>query len=470
MPERFHQRNSPRKVIKPTLVKLNKNLAKELGFDRKQLESFKGTNFLAGQFILPKQQIISCAYSGHQFGQFNPNLGDGRAHLLGEFESKDKKLYELALKGSGQTQFSRRGDGLATLGSVMREYIISEAMSYLGIPTTRSLALITTGEKVQREKLFYGAILARIASSHIRVGTFEYFLASNDLEGIKILADFAINRHYPKAINKKNSYIEFLNCVIKAQAKLISSWMGIGFIHGVMNTDNTAISGETIDFGPCAFMDEYSSNQVFSSIDYYGRYAYNNQMLIGKWNVARFAECLLHLLDCNQKKAIAIAEKSLENYDKLYFGYYLQVMSKKLGFKKADKQMGVLGEEFLQLLERESLDFTNSFRNLSLWQDDTKKVPKALQNWFVKWQKLLDKNKQAKKETKKILDSANPVFIARNHLVEKAIRQAEDEGDYTQMNTLLEVLTTPYQDNEQFNHYKLLPTEKERVHKTFCGT
>lgn len=379
--------------------------------------------------------------------------------VLGTIKAKDNIEYDIQLKGSGRTKFSRNGDGYAGLGSVIREYIMSESMRNLGIETTRALAFCTTGNKIFREKTIDGAVLTRVAKSHIRVGTFEYFAHRNDYDNVKKLADYVINRHYPECLKSDNPYLELLRCFSEKQANLISSWMSVGFIHGVMNTDNVSIIGETIDYGPCAFIDEYQHDMVFSSIDYNGRYAYINQPYISHWNLMCFANCLAFLIDSPDNISDIINE-----YPEIYEKLWLEKMCKKIGILNPNINDRQLIIELLEIMHKSKLDFTNSFRNLL----DDNNI--ELKDWKIKWLKRLATENKDISSIKIIMDKNNPLFIPRNHQVQKAINYAENESDYSFMDKLLDVMKNPYNDNDNFLEYTLLPNENQRVKQTFCGT
>jgi uncharacterized protein YdiU (UPF0061 family) len=474
LPGQFYESILPEQFIAPSLIKLNEPLAEKLGLDLDQLKTDKGTRFFAGQFIAPGSSPMALAYSGHQFGRFVTTLGDGRAHLLGEIVTGDGERFDLQLKGSGRTSFSRSGDGRAAIGPVMREYIISEAMQALNVKTTRSLAFVTTGESVFRETSLPGAILTRVASSHIRVGTFEYFAARNDWDSIKILSDYTINRHYPECLSATNPYIALLKSVINSNAQLIASWMAIGFIHGVMNTDNTLVSLETIDYGPCAFMDEYDPQTVFSSIDKHGRYAYANQPTIGKWNMGRFAMAILPLLDQDLAKASIIANELVEAFDECYQSHWLQLMRRKLGLFSIKDGDDKLIQGLLNSMQAAKLDFTNTLRQLSqdLIHHCEGRRPAAMTDvdWIGSWLKRLRLEDRPLEVHINLMKSVNPAFIPRNHLVEAAINSATKDGDFAPMEELLSVLQHPYLDQPQYAAYTRQPKLEERVCKTFCGT
>jgi uncharacterized protein YdiU (UPF0061 family) len=471
LPNNFYEEIAPTPVTHPTLIQLNESLAKELGLNIKQLRSQKGTKFLSGNFIAPKSNPIALAYAGHQFGHFVPQLGDGRAVLLGEIIDKQGRRFDVQLKGSGKTSFSRRGDGRAALGPVIREYIVSEAMYALGIRTTRSLAFVTTGEPVFRDTALPGAIITRIASSHIRVGTFEYFAAKGDLQAVKTLSNYTIERHYRQCLDTENPYIAFLKEAIEAQAKLIAQWMNVGFIHGVMNTDNTSIAGETIDYGPCAFMDEYNPAQVFSSIDNHGRYAYINQPYIAQWNLARFAQTILPLLDKNIENAIEIAEGLIADFYSQYESYWLDGMRKKIGLFTISTNDGDLVTELLNIMHETKADFTKSFRKLSNPQKCNKALESSdFEEWLKKWTARIRSENKNLEDHSALMKSVNPAFIPRNHRLEQAIKSAVEKNDYSIMEELIAVLSKPYEDQAKFSHYATPPKPDERVKETFCGT
>lgn len=470
LPNHFYERVLPMPVENPSLICLNKPLAKSLGINIEEIGSRKGEEFFAGNFIAPNSEPIALAYAGHQFGYFTRQLGDGRAVLLGEILDSHGNRFDIQLKGAGQTSFSRRGDGRAALGPVIREYIVSEAMHALGINTTRSLAFVTTGEPVFRETALPGAIITRVASSHIRVGTFEYFAAKGDLDSVKTLADYTINRHYPECLDENNPYISLLKKLSEAQARLIASWMGVGFIHGVMNTDNTSIAGETIDYGPCAFMDEYDPSTVFSAIDQAGRYAYINQPHIAGWNLARFAQALLPLFDKDMSKAVEIAKEIIAEFYPLYQSYWLKLMRKKIGlFAEKNGDLELINE-FLHIMHQNELDFTNSFRNLVDLRGGDNDPAAVMSAWVKKWYSRLDEDESTKTAQIELMESANPVYIPRNHQVEKAIRTAVDEQDFSVMGKLIKVLAKPYTNRKIYDGYTKPPQPEERVQETFCGT
>ena len=426
--------------------------------------------FFAGNKLPSNFKPIAQAYAGHQFGGFTM-LGDGRAILVGEHRTPTGKLVDIQLKGAGRTRFSRGGDGRAAFGPMLREYVISEAMFALGIPTTQSLAVVSTGEPVYRESVRKGAILVRVAASHIRVGTFQYLAATRDYTSLKALADYAINRHYPEIENTPNKYREFLQAVIDRQAALIAKWQAVGFIHGVMNTDNMAISGETIDYGPCAFMNRYDPETVFSSIDHGGRYAYGNQPAIALWNLARFAETLLPLFDSESNRSIAIATEILSESPPLFERYWLDAMRRKLGLQTPDSADLKLVQSLLELMHHAGADFTNVFRDLSAGT-----IPSGLyysgtdfQDWYARWQERLKLEQEPRSSIYAEMRTVNPAFIPRNHRVEEALVAAEQSDDLSPLHRLLEVLKQPFDESAAFALYREPPSD-EGNYRTFCGT
>jgi serine/tyrosine/threonine adenylyltransferase len=471
LPERFFARQQAARVPQPKLIRLNCALAAKLSLDIDWLQSADGLAMLAGNAIPEGAAPIAQAYAGHQFGGFVPQLGDGRALLLGEVIAADGKRYDLQLKGSGRTPFSRGGDGKSALGPVIREYIVSEAMAALGVPTTRALAAVATGENVMRQEgLVPGGVFTRVAASHIRVGTFQYFRARNDIDGLRVLADHAIARHYPAAAEAANPYAALLRSVAAAQADLIAQWMSLGFIHGVMNTDNTAISGETIDYGPCAFMDAFHPQCVFSSIDAQGRYAWGNQPNIGLWNVSRLAEALLPLLNEDQTEAIKMAEAALGAYPERFERQYKARFRSKLGL--IEEAPVALIEECLDLLSAQGIDFTLFFRNLTRvagGEDPnilTAMFPgrEVFEIWFAKWR---DEAGRAGNVT--VMRAANPIVIPRNHRIEQAIQSAYAR-DFTLFHRLVDGLAAPYLERAEYADLETPPRPEEIVQRTFCGT
>jgi serine/tyrosine/threonine adenylyltransferase len=471
LPNRFHVRLDPTPVAAPKLVRLNAALAETLGIDPSELGGPEGVAVLAGNHVIPGAEPMALAYAGHQFGHFVPQLGDGRANLLGEVVGPDGIRRDIQLKGSGQTPFSRSGDGRAALGPVLREYLISEAMAALGVPTTRTLAAVTTGESVWRETRLPGAVLTRVAASHIRVGTFQYFAARRDEEGVRLLADHAIARHYPEAAGALNPYRAFLDGVIARQADLVAKWLLIGFIHGVMNTDNCSIAGETIDYGPCAFMDAYDPGAVFSSIDHQGRYAYANQPRIALWNLTRLAECLLPLLDGDETAATDALATFAPGFQAAYFAG----LRRKIGLLAEREGDDELTQSLLNLMATDGADFTLTFRRLcdaaegpagnaavrALFKDAG-----AYDAWAARWRVRL----AAEKSAAGAMRAVNPAFIPRNHLVEAALTAAVERSDFQPFEDLLAVLSRPFDDQPGVAHYATPPRDEERVLQTFCGT
>lgn len=471
LPNIFYSKEIPEKILNPKLVEFNKELAEDLGLDLKFLNSDEGIQYLVGNKLLEGSTPIAQAYAGHQFGHFTM-LGDGRAILLGEFISRNGQRFDIQLKGAGKTKYSRGGDGKAALGPMLREYIISEGMYGLKIPTTRSLAVISTGENVIREEILEGALLVRIAKSHIRVGTFQFARNFGDVEDLKKLADYTLNRHFKKDTYEGNSYLYLLKEVINNQAKLISKWQLVGFIHGVMNTDNMTISGETIDYGPCAFMDSYDINTVFSSIDINGRYAYGNQPKIGVWNLTRFAESLLPLLDDDIDNAIKIAEEALSNYGKLYNEYYFNGMRAKLGLFNKEEEDENLILSLLTIMNKFKADYTNTFLNLTLGSLEEMSIFKSddFKKWYESWQARLAKQNKSRDEIKKLMQSNNPTVIPRNYIVENAIKAAVNNNDYSVINKFLEALKNPYDYSNISEEYSKIPEVPSCPYKTYCGT
>jgi uncharacterized protein YdiU (UPF0061 family) len=478
LPANFFARVAPTPVASPRLIKLNRPLATHLGLDPDLLDSPEGAEILSGKQLPDGAEPIAMAYAGHQFGHFVPQLGDGRAILLGEVIDKDGVRRDIQLKGSGPTPFSRRGDGRAALGPVLREYIVSEAMFALGIPTTRSLAAVMSGESVMRETVLPGAVLTRVASSHIRVGTFQYFAARGDSDAVRRLADHVIARHYPHLAGVERPYHALLEAVIGRQADLVARWLHIGFIHGVMNTDNTSISGETIDYGPCAFMDHYDPAQVFSSIDEMGRYAYANQPRIALWNLTRLAECLLPLFADDQQKAIAEAQEILGVFPERFSAAYQAGLRTKIGLFTARDGDEALVQDLLDAMARGKADFTLTFRRLgdaALDATNDGKVtalfsePAAFDEWAARWRQRLAAEPQTPAERQAAMHAINPAFIPRNHRIEAVIAAAVND-DFAPFEELLKVLAKPFEDQPEFADYANPPKPEERVCQTFCGT
>ena len=466
LPDRFYTRLAPTPVRAPELIRVNDALARDLGIDPDALASPEGVAVLAGNAVPPGADPLAQAYAGHQFGGWSPQLGDGRAILLGEVVGCDGLRRDIQLKGAGRTPYSRMGDGRAWLGPVLREYIVSEAMHALGIPTTRALAAVTTGEIVLRERPLPGAVLARVAQSHIRVGTFQFFASRQDSEGLRTLTEHVIERHYPWA----ETPLDLLNAVIARQARLVAQWMGLGFIHGVMNTDNTAISGETIDYGPCAFMDAYHPETVYSSIDHHGRYAYNNQPDILVWNLAQFATCLLPLMDADTNEAIEAATAAVNDFAPQFQAAWTDVFRAKLGLNSAEDEDAQLAHAFLDAMTAGRADFTNAFRGLAGGASGAAFTdPAPYQDWHTLWVARLACEGAVPEDRAAALKAANPAFIPRNHRVEEAIAAAVN-GDLGPFERLVTVLARPFDD--QPDHADLLapPTRYEEVTQTFCGT
>jgi uncharacterized protein YdiU (UPF0061 family) len=502
LPDRFYARLNPTPVAAPHLVKLNIELAQLLGLNPESLASSPGVNILAGNAIASGSEPLAQAYAGHQFGHFVPQLGDGRANLLGEVIARNGQRYDIQLKGSGRTPFSRGGDGRAALGPVLREYIVSEAMAALGIPSTRALAAVTTGERVLRESVFPGAILTRVAASHLRVGTFQFFAAHGDTEATRLLADYAIARHYPHAADAPRPYQALLESVIARQAQLIAQWMLIGFVHGVMNTDNTSISGETIDFGPCAFMEAYDPATVFSSIDHGGRYAYANQPRAAQWNLARLAEALLPVLVLeagSEEPALAAANQALAAFEPQFNATRTAGLLRKIGLNTEREGDLALAEELLECMHVNRADFTLTFRRLceaAATPEADQQVrtlfanPTAYDAWSIRWRNRLEQDSQEDSEPEskpasidpqsransqaqqraESMRKANPAFIPRNHLVEAALDDAARLDDFKPFEELLAVVTDPFTDQPNRERYAIPARKEEQVLQTFCGT
>jgi len=463
----FKEEIKPIPVHDPELVILNDELAKSLNLDFSKVDKKKLAEIFSGNLLPEGAKSIAQAYAGHQFGHFTM-LGDGRAVLLGEHLVNKNNRFDIQFKGSGRTSFSRGGDGRAVLGPMLREYIISEAVNSLKIPSTRSLAVVKTGEKVVRENLLQGAILTRVASSHIRVGTFQYIAATQNIGNLKTLVDYTINRHYPEIKLSKTKVLDLLNLVMEKQCQLVVDWMRVGFIHGVMNTDNMAISGETIDYGPCAFMDHYDPKTVFSSIDKFGRYAYSNQPSITKWNLARFAECLIPLIDKNKNSAIRIASEIIDNFQNIYEDKWLNMMRDKLGLFGEDKSDKKLINDLLNLMEKNKADYTNTFYNLMDTNNDIYK-DKNFIGWINDWKKRATLNKTSNQKKMELMKRSNPVVIPRNHKVEEALAAA-DEGNLRMMINLLSILKKPYDLQKNSTDYQSSAPLSDQKYQTFCGT
>jgi uncharacterized protein YdiU (UPF0061 family) len=478
LPDRFFARQAPTPVTAPRLIKINTGLARLLGIDAEALTSIDAVAALAGNQVPAGAEPIALAYAGHQFGGFVPQLGDGRAILLGEVVGSDGQRRDIQLKGSGPTPFSRRGDGRAAIGPVLREYVVSEAMAALGIPTTRTLAAVTTGEPVYREVALPGAVLTRVAASHIRVGTFQYFAVRRDVEGIRQLADYAITRHYPELRTTERPYASLLQSVAERQARLVARWLLVGFIHGVMNTDNCSIAGETIDYGPCAFLDAYDPSKVFSSIDHHGRYAYANQPAIAQWNVARLAETLLPILDSDEDRAMAAAQEAVNGFAGHFEKAYVGGLRQKLGLTVAQPDDMALAQDLLDRMTENAADFTLTFRRLAdaidpagddsvgqLFRD-----PATFREWAPRWRDRLAMepvNAEARRDT---MRAVNPAFIPRNHRIEQAIFAAVTSNDYGPFERLVRVLERPFDDQPHAADLAEPPASGEEVRQTFCGT
>ncbi len=464
----FKEDIKPTPVHNPELIILNEELAKNLNLNFSGIDNKKLAEIFSGNSLPDGTNSIAQAYAGHQFGHFTM-LGDGRAVLLGEHLVNKNQRFDIQFKGSGRTSFSRGGDGRAALGPMLREYIISEAINALNIPTTRSLAVVKTGEKVVRENLLNGAILTRVASSHIRVGTFQYIAATQNLEDLNTLINYTIDRHYPEIQSSKNKALDLLGLVMEKQCQLVINWMRVGFIHGVMNTDNMAISGETIDYGPCAFMDQYDPKTVFSSIDKFGRYAFSNQPPITKWNLARFAECLIPLIDKNEDSAIKIATELIDNFQNIYEEKWLNMMRDKLGLFGEDKNDLTLINKLLDWMKNNNADYTNTFCHLmGVKIYDEVYINDDFKSWTNEWEKRLKLNNSSDKHLE-LMKKTNPVVIPRNQKVEEALAYA-DKGNLETMNKLLKVLSNPYSDQENINEFQKPATIGNEKYQTFCGT
>jgi serine/tyrosine/threonine adenylyltransferase len=479
LPEHFFARVDPTPVARPRLIQVNRKLADELSLDLGTFDDDSLAALFAGNTLPPGAEPIAMAYAGHQFGQFVPQLGDGRAILLGEVLDRAGVHRDIQLKGSGRTPYSRNGDGRAALGPVLREYLLSEAMHALGVPATRALAAVTTGERVNREGPVAGAVFTRVAASHVRVGTFQYFAARGDDAAVKRLADYVIARHYPAANQSERPYMALLRAFMDRQASLIAQWQQFGFIHGVMNTDNMAVSGETIDFGPCAFLDAYGPEVVFSSIDRAGRYAYGNQPHAAQWNLARFAETLLPLLDSQPEAALAVATEALATFLPRYAEHWLAGMRRKLGLLVAEDGDRQLIESLLDAMHANQADFTLTFRRLcdaaiNSTADSQLRVlfanPGDWDNWAVSWRARLTREPHAPAARATAMQDVNPAYIPRNHRVEQAINAAAEREDYSLFAALLQVLSRPFDTQPEFTAYTTPPLPTERVFKTYCGT
>ena len=470
LPKNMQSKQLPEKVKNPKIVLINNNLSNELGINLSNLDPEYLALVFSGNQLPTGSDTIAMAYAGHQFGHFTI-LGDGRAILIGEHINNKKQRYEIQFKGSGKTEFSRNGDGKAALGPMLREYIISEAMYHLNIPTTRSLAVVKTDEKVIRETELTRAILTRVASSHIRVGTFQYFAYKKDDESLKSLVNYSIDRHYSEIKNSENIYINLIDRLMDKQIDLVVNWMRVGFIHGVMNTDNMALSGETIDYGPCAFMDKYDPKTVFSSIDHFGRYAYYNQPSITKWNLARFAECLIPFLDTNKDEAIKIATNKINEFDKKYEKKWLKMMSDKIGLLDTEKEDEVLILDLLQWMHSNKADYTNTFYNLineKIFSNQVYDNADFL-TWKDRWKMRLSKYKNKMDKVEEKMKFSNPIIIPRNYKVEEALTAAEN-GDMSLVEILLKALEKPYENNSNLKDFQITEKLNKSGYKTYCGT
>ena len=464
----FKEDIRPTPVHDPELIILNDKLSKDLNLDFSKIDKEELSKIFSGNSLPKGSTTIAQAYAGHQFGHFTM-LGDGRAIMLGEHLTNKNSRFDIQFKGSGRTSFSRSGDGRAVLGPMLREYIISEAIHALNIPTTRSLAVVKTGEKIVRENLLPGAILTRVASSHIRVGTFQYIAAKQNIDDLNTLVNYTIQRHYPEIESSKNKALDLLNLVMERQCKLVVNWMRVGFIHGVMNTDNMTISGETIDYGPCAFMDFYNPKTVFSSIDKSGRYSFSNQPPITKWNLARLAECLIPLIDKNEDSAIKIATETIDNFQNIYENKWLNMMRDKLGLFGKDKNDQKLINDLLHWMNSNQADYTNTFCHLMYVNsiNDSKYKDKNFINWFQKWESRVLVNNGTTEKSIDLMKKNNPTVVPRNHKVEEAL-EAANNNDLSLTKKLLSILNNPYDNQNDIENYQSPSNNNE--YQTFCGT
>ncbi len=479
LPERFYSPYPPVPVRQPKLIAVNESLAESLLIEPEQFQSQDFIDIFSGNRVAMGSKPLSMVYAGHQFGNWVPRLGDGRAHLLGEIKDQTGQIYDVQLKGSGPTIYSRGGDGRAGLGPVLREFLVSEGMQALGIPTTQVLCAIESGDTIFRETTLPGAVLTRIARSHIRIGTFQYFLSRNDHKGLELLLNFTLQRLYPQHAAEGCPALELLKATCEGQASLIAKWMGVGFIHGVMNTDNMSLSCETIDYGPCAFMDEFHHNKVFSSIDGNGRYAYQNQPAIAHWNLVQLANCLLPMIDTDRKQAIDRATEIVHSFDDRFQHYWQRVLAKKLGFSTFVDGDADLARQWLQLMEDSEADFTLAFRYLSHCVDASQKASQdflqlfdqndAIHEWLAKWHRRLSQEAGEPAQRAIAMCSVNPLVIPRNHQIEKTIQGAL-KGDYTHFTRLRSALHRPFDDAPSQSEFSQAPTKHERVSQTFCGT
>ena len=484
LPERFFARLPPTPVREPGLIALNEPLARDLGLDPEQLTTPQGIEVLAGNRVPEGAEPLAMAYAGFQFGNWVPQLGDGRAILLGEVVDRQGVRQDIQLKGSGRTPFSRGGDGRAGVGPVMREYVVSEAMACLGVPTTRSLAAVTSGEQIIREEYLAGAVLTRVAQSHIRVGTFQFFAARKDVEATRLLSDHVMARHYPATLHAEQPYLALLRAVIERQAELIARWQGIGFIHGVMNTDNSSIAGETIDYGPCAFIDSYHPDTVYSSIDRQGRYAYRNQPAIAQWNLAGFAQTLLPLLGDDEQAAVAAANEAIESFSKHFEGFHRASLRRKLGLQGEREGDAALVQDLLTRMADNQADFTLTFRRLCDLTAEVSEAdervselfadPKTFREWAVGYRTRVASEgrtgEEPERERREQMRLANPAYIPRNHLVAEVIEAATESGDLQPFRQLMQVLSSPFEEQPGQERYAAPPRPDQIVHETFCGT
>lgn len=479
LPEQFYSRLEPSPVSRPGPIRVNRALAAELGLDPDWLASDAGTEVLAGNALPAGAEPLAAVYAGHQFGGFNPQLGDGRAILLGEVISRDGERFDIQLKGSGRTPYSRGGDGRAPLGPVLREYIVSEAMHVLGVPTSRALAAVTTGDSVYRDRVLPGAVLTRVARSHIRIGSFEFFAARRDTGALRELANHVIARHYPDAAGAANPALALLEGVIQRQAALVSRWQLLGFIHGVMNTDNMLLSGETIDYGPCAFMDDFHPETVFSSIDHNGRYAWCNQPSIAHWNLSVLAQCLLPLLHEDTAEGVKLAQAAVDRFPEHFLAAHQAGLSRKLGWQESREDDRALTEELFELMAAERVDFTLFFRRLADFAapasaaprvEELMPMPARFLPWMQRWQARCEAEGGSAAARQAAMYRANPVFIPRNHLVEEVIAAAVDSGDFAPFHALVDRLANPFDYAPADRRFALPPEPGQVVHQTFCGT
>lgn len=480
MPGTFYTKLSPTPVAAPELIAVNRPLAQQLGIDADWLASPEGVQVVAGNAVPEGAEPLASVYAGHQFGSYNPQLGDGRAILLGEVVDGAGQRFDIQLKGSGPTPYSRGGDGRSPLGPVIREYLVSEAMYALGVPTTRALAAVTTGDQVVREQFLPGAVLARVASSHIRIGTFQYFAANKNTQALQALTSHTLTRHYPEQLVAENMPLALLQSVVARQASLVARWQLLGFIHGVMNTDNMLLCGETIDYGPCAFMDAFQADKVFSSIDQGGRYAYRNQPGIAHWNLACLAQSLLPLLHEEQEEAVAMAQTAVDRFPELFVQAHTEGMAAKLGLAEITADDTALVEDLFQLMADHQLDFTLTFRRLADLADESSpgqatvkelfEIPDALLPWLTRWRQRQQRESNEPDDRQARMYAANPAFIPRNHRVQEAIAAASEDGDFQPFSALHAALATPYQYDPALARYATPPRPEQEVRQTFCGT